>query len=99
MILARIKQLCDERGCTLTRLEKECGLANATIRRWETASPSADNLAKVADYFGVSVDFLIGRGIHGLSQEAQQFAEQFEVLPEDKKQLATAYMGVVQAQQ
>lgn len=98
MILARIRQLCERRGCTLTKLEKECGLANATIRRWETASPSADNLAKVADYFGVSVDFLLDRGIHSLSQEAQRFAEQFDALPDDKKQLAMAYMGVVQAQ-
>ena len=98
MILARIRQLCERHGCTLTKLEKECGLANATIRRWETASPSADNLAKVADYFGVSVDFLLGRGVYALSDSAQQYAKQFDALPDDKKQLAMAYMGVVQAQ-
>lgn len=98
MLLSRIQQLCKERNSNLSRLERECGLANATIRRWETNSPSAENLAKVADHFGVSVDYLLGRGVYDLSAAAQQYATQFDELPEEKKQLAMAYMGVVQAQ-
>ena len=94
----KIQQLCTEYKTSISKVERACGLANATIRRWETASPSADNLAKVADYFGVSVDFLLGRGVYALSASAQQYAKQFDALPEDKKQLAMAYMGVVQAQ-
>lgn len=97
-MLNRIQQLCLENKTTITKLERECGLANATIRRWGTASPSADNLAKVADHFGVSVDYLLGRGVYSLSASAQQYAKQFDALPDDKKQLAMAYMGVVQAQ-
>lgn len=97
-MLEKIKQLCIERKTTISRLERETGIANGCIRKWVSVSPTADNLAKVADYFGVSVDFLLGRGIHSLSQEAQRFAEQFDALPDDKKQLAMAYMGVVQAQ-
>ena len=99
MLLNKIQDLCAERGVNLSKLERECGLANATIRRWDTSSPSAENLAKVADFFNVSVDFLLDRGIYRLSREAQQLAEQFDALPDEKKQLAMAYMGVVRVQQ
>ena len=98
MLIERIKCLCTENGTNLSKLERDCGLANATIRRWENNSPSAENLAKVADHFGVSVDYLLGRGTYSLSADAQQYAKQFDALSAEKKQLAIAYMGVVQAQ-
>lgn len=98
MLFVKIKELCAKNKTNLTKLERDCGLANATIRRWENASPSVDNLVKVADYFGVSVDYLLGRGTYSLSSAAQEYAKQFDELPEEKKQLAMAYMGVVKAQ-
>ena len=57
--LERIKQLASERGISISKLEKETGLANATIRKWETSNPQIDTLVKVARYFGVSVEELI----------------------------------------
>lgn len=57
--LKRIKQLASERGISISKLEKETGLANATIRKWETSNPQIDTLVKVARYFGVSVEELI----------------------------------------
>ena len=98
MILEKIRSLCSERKTTISNLERATGIANGCIRKWEAASPTAENLTKVADYFGVSVDFLLGRTPYLLSAEAQQYAKQFDALPDDKKQLAMAYMGVVQAQ-
>lgn len=97
-MLERIQILCAKHKATISKVERDCGLANGCIRKWASASPTADNLAKVADYFGVSVDFLLGRGAYALSNAAQQYAKQFDELPEEKKQLAMAYMGVVQAQ-
>lgn len=61
MLYQRICELCKEKGTNVSQLERDCGLANATIRRWKDASPSVDNLAKVADRLEVSVDYLIGR--------------------------------------
>lgn len=98
MLFDRIVLLCKATGTNISKLERDCGFANATIRRWEVASPSADKLVKVADYFGVSVDYLLGRGIYDLSDITQAYAKQFDELPEEKKQLAMAYMGVVKAQ-
>lgn len=98
MLIDRIRTLCVERKTNITQLERACGLANATIRRWETTSPNTESLSKVADYFGVSVDYLLGRDAYSVSEVAQQYAKQFDELPEDKKRLAIAYMGVVKAQ-
>ena len=57
MLYERIIALCKERGVAVARLERECGLGNATIRGWEVSSPTVERLKRVADYFGVSLDF------------------------------------------
>jgi transcriptional regulator with XRE-family HTH domain len=98
VILKKIENLCKENGINMAKLEKECGLSNATVRRWEKASPSAKSLVRVADRFGVSVDYLLDRGVYSMSEETQKYAKQFEDLSEEKKQLAIAYMSVVKAQ-
>ena len=59
MIFSKISVLCKERGISIARLERETGLGNATIRGWETSSPTVDKLKLVADYFGVSIDNLV----------------------------------------
>lgn len=61
MLYQRIYELCNEKGTNISKLERDCGLANATIRRWKKASPSVENLAKVADCLEVSIDSLLGR--------------------------------------
>ena len=98
MLFLKIQKLCTENKTTISKVERECGLANATIRRWENVSPNVDNLIKVANYFNVSIDYLLDRGIYSLSASAQQYAQEFDELSEDKKQLAMAYMSVVKAQ-
>ena len=61
MIFERIKALCEQRGITIHQLEVESGLGNATVRGWEDrCSPSVISLKKVADYFGVTMDSLMG---------------------------------------
>lgn len=59
MILENIQALCNMRGITIKRLEKETGIANGTIARWGTRSPRVENIKKVADFFDVSVDEML----------------------------------------
>lgn len=59
VIFDNIEALCKERGTNISQLERNVGLANATIRRWSNSSPTVENLKKVADYFGVTVDELL----------------------------------------
>ena len=56
-----ISRLCKEKGISVAKLERETGISNGTISRWSTSSPTVEKLEKVADYFGVSVDSLLGR--------------------------------------
>ena len=58
MIFDTILNLCKKEGITIARLEKECGVGNATIRGWKESSPSVEKLKAVAEYFHVSIDFL-----------------------------------------
>lgn len=62
MLVDKIKTLCDKRGETLASLERKMDFGNGTIRRWDKTTPSGDKLVRVADFFHVSVDYLLDRG-------------------------------------
>ena len=59
MLYERIKALCEERGISIARLEREAGIANATISGWITGFPSIRTIKAVADVLQVSIDELI----------------------------------------
>ena len=59
MILKKIEDLCSKHNISSAKLEKECGIGNATIRGWDTSSPKVENLKKVADYFGKDVSYFL----------------------------------------
>ena len=59
LLYFKISNLCKDRNISVARLEKECGLGNATIRGWKTSNPNLNNLKKVADYFGVSIEYFL----------------------------------------
>ncbi|WP_065428486.1 helix-turn-helix domain-containing protein [Streptococcus oralis] len=60
-ILDRIRSLANERKVTLAELERNLDFSNGSLRKWDTSTPSGDKIEKVADYFNVSVDYLLGR--------------------------------------
>lgn len=55
----KVKCMCDENGITITALEREIGLGRRTIAKWQKSSPTVENLKKVADYFGVSIEYFL----------------------------------------
>lgn len=63
----RLKELRKQKGLTLVELGKEVNLANNTLNRYERGirEPNISMLIKLADYFNVSVDYLIGREPRG----------------------------------
>lgn len=53
-------QLCDEKGVKPTPAALAMGFSKATATKWKNGSvPSSETLQIVADYFGVSVDYLL----------------------------------------
>ena len=61
MIYKRLKSICDERNVSIYALEKATGLSKGSIIKWENSSPKIENVERIADYFNVSVDYLLGR--------------------------------------
>lgn len=59
-LVKNIQNLCNSKNTTLIGLEREIGLGRGTIRNWDNHAPSIDKLQKVANFFNVSVDFLLG---------------------------------------
>lgn len=59
----RLNELLNSRGMTAYRLRKELNLSQTTITKWleDERLPTGDNLVKLADYFNVSLDYLVGR--------------------------------------
>jgi len=54
-----IKDLCKQKGVTITGTEKELGFSRGSLCKVETSTPSAEKVQKLADYFGVTTDYLI----------------------------------------
>ena len=59
-LVDNIKNLCNGKNTTLAGLERELEFGQGTIRKWDSSSPSVDKLQKIADYFNVPVDYLLG---------------------------------------
>jgi transcriptional regulator with XRE-family HTH domain len=60
-IKERIKNLATLRRVGLPKIEAVLGFGKGTIYRWDENNPSVDKVEKVADYFNVSIDYLLGR--------------------------------------
>lgn len=62
-MLNNILLLIKRNNITEHKLLAECGLALSSMSIWKSgkAKPSYDALIKIADYFGVSIDYLVGR--------------------------------------
>lgn len=61
MLKDKVKELCKNHNTTIMKLESDLNLGSGTVAKWDKATPKVDTILKVADYFEVSVDYLIGR--------------------------------------
>ena len=62
MFWDRFEGLCKENKCRPNNVMQALGLSAATATKWKNGSiPNGDALQKVADYFNVSTDYLLGR--------------------------------------
>lgn len=58
-VYERIESLRKERKISQGNLEKELGFSNGSISKWKTSMPKPERLQKIADYFSVTVDYLM----------------------------------------
>ena len=61
MFWERLNQLCAEHNVKLTNVVKELGMSTGNQSKWKNGvTPRSNVLQKFADYFNVSVDYLLG---------------------------------------
>lgn len=85
-IVDRIKTKCTENGTTIKALEREIGLGNGTITRWNTNIPSYDKVIKVADFLQTSFYWLIfGKEAGDLTPEEKKLVDCYRTADERGK--------------
>lgn len=62
MFYDKFKELCAQKKISVSRAATDIGLSNSTPTKWKKtgATPDGSTLVRIADYFGVSVDALMG---------------------------------------
>lgn len=92
-VFDRIKQLADKKGVSVSRVATDLGFSENLFYQWKKASPKSDRLEKVADYFGVSLDYLMGRTDNPVSSNSpdeyddlvMMFRKNEMEIPEEKR--------------
>ncbi|EMW5815686.1 helix-turn-helix transcriptional regulator [Enterococcus faecium] len=57
----KIKELAKKQGKSLNKVEEDLGYGKNVLYRLKNSNPSTERLQEIADYFDVSVDYLLGR--------------------------------------
>ena len=83
MLYERIKNLCKERGVTISKLEKDLGFAKGSLSKIDRHKPSAEKLEKIASYFGMSYNTLV-QDEYYKDAIAKQYADFLKTHPEYK---------------
>ncbi len=100
----RIKLLREQSNLTQIELAKQINVSNTTLSQYETGQrvPSDDIKIKIATYFGVSLDFLLGQEkikvAHNelpLSQELQDLLTVASDLSDEDLQKAREYVELL----
>lgn len=59
MLYDNVKRVCDEKGISVGKLEKELELSNGSICKWNESEPGIRKVQKVAEYLGVPIEALL----------------------------------------
>ncbi|QDK70182.1 helix-turn-helix domain-containing protein [Lactococcus protaetiae] len=87
MFYERLKSLANEKKKSLNQIENDLGFSKNTLYNSKKYTPQGDKLAKLAEYFGVSIDYLLGkkdtRDNEPLTEEENELIAAFRMERED----------------
>ena len=105
MFKIRLKALRESRGMTQRDFATDFGVSKGTVGMWESGAReprTIDEINRIADYFGVSSDYLLGRTEQkekptpedgdGLDELDQQLIELMKLLSADQKEFLLAQL-------
>ncbi|MUT67651.1 helix-turn-helix domain-containing protein [Paenibacillus sp. NEAU-GSW1] len=84
----RIAQLRDEKRWTQEQTAAKLGISRAALSHYEKnrREPDSETLAKFADLYQVSIDYLVGRSLNpqaALSEDVRSFVDHLELSDEE----------------
>lgn len=82
---------------SIRQLEMNFGYSNGYLAKWKNNTPNSDELSRIADFFNVSVDYLLGRETPTKETELRKALENVlsfdgEEMTESDKEAIIAYM-------
>jgi len=83
----RVESILKEKRLTQKELAEELMLRRPTLSDWKKngAVPAADICLRIADYLGVSVEWLVTGKESGLTSEEKTLLKQWKILTPDQK--------------
>lgn len=94
-------KLMKEKRITQKQLAANIGTSQGNVADWKSGrgSPSIDKLSLIADYFGVSVDYLLGRSepaVPTLDPESKEILDMYGSLtPEQQNSIKITMQGLL----
>lgn len=81
------EKLLEERGITAYRVAKETGINTATFTSWKQGkyTPKRDKLQKIAEYLGVTIEYLLGEETNVVKEDKQPY---YSLTVKDEKDIA-----------
>ena len=77
-IVERIKEKSRQKGTNIATLEKELGIGNGVIRRWNDIKPGAEQVYKIAVCLNTTVEWLLtGKESGNLTPEEQLLVDHY----------------------
>lgn len=111
MLAARLKQLRTRKKRTQGEVAKVLGVTRPAYTAYETGkrNPDYETLQKIADYFEVSIDYLLGREAHQQNEDEKafekwmndptvyKFYKEFSDSPEERREALLAVWEIIKS--
>lgn len=101
MLYDRIASLCDSKGVKAAQMCREVGIGPNTmteLKMGRVKSLSAPKLEKIAEYFGVSVSYLLGKEdaspdtLQTLKDEEKALLNSYRTMTEEQKRMMSVFI-------
>jgi transcriptional regulator with XRE-family HTH domain len=91
--IENLERLAYEQGKSLTEITNEAGMASSVISKWRAGSiPRNATLKKIADHFGVTVDYLLSDNPPPVTKwDSAKETSEYGTLTPQEKQLVDIY--------
>ena len=77
---ARFSALCKESGTTPNAVAKQIGVSSGSVTAWKNGTaPRNATLTAIADYFGVTTDYLLGKENKAPASSGKRFVSDEEI--------------------